>query len=119
METVASIHRRLDEAERLLLIPTAANLALAIKQLGPVLASMEEVKESAVKFATVAPGLVAFAEKVGERVRAQSQLLDSAWRIRLSLARAATAGLSAYSAAGDAKGRTSEDEVPKRVAATA
>jgi hypothetical protein len=123
METAASIERRLIEAEQLLLVPTVANLERTAEQVGaavPIIAALTRAIASidGSPAAEVTPELLAFAVMIRRRVLGLSGMLTGAWQIRLSLARAATAGLAGYSAAGDAEERQ-EGEAHPRLAATA
>ena len=126
METALLIESQLDEAERLLLAPTAANLEQMAKQMadqmgksiGPVLAALNSVTASAKVVPDVDRELVAFAERLQTRVGGLRALLEAAWQIRLGLARAAAAGLGGYSAAGSSENRP-EFEAQTRLTATA
>jgi hypothetical protein len=101
------IENRLEEAERLLLAPTAANLELLAEQMtewmGPVLAALS------------GPALP---ERLRARVGGLRELLEAAWQIRLGLARAAAAGLAGYSSAGSSENRP-ESKAQTRLTATA
>ena len=124
METAASIEKRLDEAERLLLAPTAVNLERVAQQLTPVVSTMEAVTESMAaakgggRTGDVTRDFVVFAEGIGWRVRRLSTLLEGASQIRLGLSRAAAAGLTGYSAAGSSENRQ-KPGAPTRLTATA